>query len=122
MKPKKIQISIIILLFYYILNEEIEIKNFAEYFLNRGTSKFVYHFKPNNSSNNNYSPYFFFGVINGYFGPNNLYIYEENKSNYDAKLELDTENKFFGYKIKNNTAQKYTFEISTNLYLLLKLL
>ena len=113
MKQNKIQISILILLFYYTLNEEIEIKNFVNYYCDDQTLTFVYHYQPNNSSDNNYIPYFFFGV-NSYSGSNRLLIYEENKQKYDAEMELRDENKLFGYKIKNNTAQKYTFKISTS--------
>ena len=113
MKPNKMQISILILLFYYTLNEEIEIKNFVNYYCDDQTLTFVYHYQPNNSSDNNYIPYFFFGV-NSYSGSNRLLIYEENKQKYDAEMELRDENKLFGYKIKNNTAQKYTFKISTS--------
>ena len=62
MKPINLQILIIILSFYFIMNEEIEIKNFVKYYLNDESLKFVYHFHPNISEKNDCTPYFFFGV------------------------------------------------------------
>ena len=76
MKLNKIQILIIILLLYHIINEEIEIKNFVKYFCNDETLKYVYHFKPNIYQSNDYAPYFFFGTYDYY--SNRILIYEEN--------------------------------------------
>ena len=100
----------IVLLLHFVLNEPIELKNFGKYVVTKENEKFFYNFQPNTSIIYEGSHYFFFGI----FGSSScsIYIFEENQSSFTTKIEINSDNKFYGYEISNLTAQKYTFEIS----------
>ena len=111
MNLNKIQELILILLFHLIQNDPIEIKNFGKYSFS-GKTKFVYRFNPHIMPKLEGSPLFLLGIIKSY--STRIYtikIYEDDSKQYTTIIEIKSMNKLYGYKIKNITVQKYTFEM-----------
>ena len=111
MNLNKLQALILTLLVHSILNDPIEIENFGKYHLIHDTTKFVYHFNPNILPKLEGTPVFLFGIFESH--STKIWIYEDDSKQYTTKIEIYSDNKFYGYKIKNITVQKYTFEISS---------
>jgi len=110
MNLNKMQALIHILLVRLILNESIEIVNFGKYHLTNRAKKFIYHFNPNLLPKLEGTPAFLFGIFKSH--STKIWIYEDDNKQYTDRFEINSEDKFYCYNIKNTTVQKYTFEIS----------
>ena len=104
-------ILIIILILNFIKNDSINLKNFGKYHCKNGTTNFNYNFHPNISKKYEGKAYFFFGVFNSNYIK--LSSYEEDKGTFITIFEINSDEKFHGYKIKNINLQKYPFQITT---------
>ena len=106
------QLFLIVLIFPFILNKEIEIPSFYKFRLTRDNPKLIYYFTPNNSSIYQGLHYFFFGISGA--SSIKVWIYEEGQKSYTDRIDLEYENYFYCYKIENITSQKYKLEVSSS--------
>jgi len=106
------KLYLIVLFFPLILNKDIEITNFYKLSLSKDNPNLIYYFTPNNSSIYNGVHYFFFGISG--VSSITIWIFEENKERFTDRIDLGNDNYFYGYKIKNITAQRYKFEVSSS--------
>ena len=96
------QLFLIVLIFPFILNKEIEIPSFYKFRLTNNNPYLVYYFTPNNSSIYEGLHYFFFGTSGA--KSTKIWIFEEGKQSYISRIDLENDNYFYCYKIENITS------------------
>ena len=102
-------VMILILSFHLIASESIDLKNYGKYHCENGTTYFDYNYQPNVSPKYEGIPYFFFGIFNSNYIK--LLVYDEDNEKFITIFEMNSDEKFHGFKIKNNTSQRCVFQV-----------
>ena len=106
MKLSKINIIILFICFNFIFNEPIPIQNFQTITFPEGTTEYVYHFSEPTLQEGK-DAYFFFKFSYDY----RITLTIRDEDNKEFSIKVNSDSRFYNYKIENLKSQKYIFVI-----------